>query len=390
MSFQKLRLLTSGESHGPAVTAIVDGLPSGLSVSRKELQHQMARRQWGYGRGGRMKIETDEVEITGGIRFGKTIGSPVAIVVRNRDFQNWQTEMAVWDDSGDSKRRVRRPRPGHADLAGGQKYVEHDLRNILERASARETVARVATGAICRQLLETVGIQIASHVLSLGHIESSLKNPAWEQIVPIQDSEKLRCVDSAAEEKMVAEIEEAKKRKETLGGVFEVVARGLFPGLGSHIHWDKKLDGRIAQAFLSIPAVKGMAVGNAFQLAGVWGSEAHDEIFYEKEKGFYRKTNRAGGTEGGITTGQELRIQAAMKPLSTLMKPLQSVDVVSKEAESAVVERSDVTSVPAAGVVGEAMLALVLTDAILDKFSSDSLPELLAAVAFYKKQLEEY
>lgn len=390
MSFQKLRLLTSGESHGPAVTAIVDGLPSGLSVSRKELQHQMARRQWGYGRGGRMKIETDEVEITGGIRFGKTIGSPVAIVVRNRDFQNWQTEMAVWDDSGDSKRRVRRPRPGHADLAGGQKYGEHDLRNILERASARETVARVATGAICRQLLETVGIQIASHVLSLGHIESSLKNPAWEQIVPIQDSEKLRCVDSAAEEKMVAEIEEAKKRKETLGGVFEVVARGLFPGLGSHIHWDKKLDGRIAQAFLSIPAVKGMAVGNAFQLAGVWGSEAHDEIFYEKEKGFYRKTNRAGGTEGGITTGQELRIQAAMKPLSTLMKPLQSVDVVSKEAESAVVERSDVTSVPAAGVVGEAMLALVLTDAILDKFSSDSLPELLAAVAFYKKQLEEY
>jgi chorismate synthase len=298
--------------------------------------------------------------------------------------------MAVWDKPADPKKAVHRPRPGHTDLAGGQKYGEHDLRNILERASARETVGRVAAGSICRQLLEAVGIQIASHVLSVGHVESSLKAPTWDQIQGIQDSEKLRCADSATEDKMIAVIEEAKKRKETLGGIFEVVARGVLPGLGSHIQWDKKLDGRLAQAFLAVPAVKGVAIGDAFQMARVWGSEAHDEIFYAKDTGFYRKSNRSGGTEGGITTGQELRIQAAMKPLSTLMKPLQSVDVKTKEAVEAVVERSDVTSVPAAAVVGEAMLAMVLTDAILEKFSSDSIAELLAAIDFYKNQLERY
>ena len=390
MSFTKIRFLTSGESHGPAVTAILEGLPAGLAVSREKLQHQMSRRQRGYGRGGRMKIETDEVEITGGIRFGKTIGSPITIVVRNRDFQNWQESMAVWDIPPEPKKAVHRPRPGHTDLPGGQKFGEHDLRNILERASARETVARVAAGSLCRQLLEIAGIQIASHVVSVGRVGTPLKSPTWDEIQRIQDSEKLRCADSATEEKMILEIEEAKKRKETLGGVFEVLGRGVPPGLGSHVQWDKKLDGRLAQAFLSIPAVKGVSIGDAFQMASVWGSEAHDEIFYQREQGFYRKTNRSGGTEGGITTGQELRILAAMKPLSTLMKPLQSVDVNTKGAVEAVVERSDVTSVPAAAVVGEAMLAMVLADALLEKFSSDSVSELIAAISFYNKQLDKY
>lgn len=390
MSLLKLRFLTSGESHGPAVTAILEGIPSGVSVSQKELQYQMKRRQQGFGRGGRMKIESDEVQITGGLRFGKTIGSPITLVIPNRDFQNWQSPMNVWEGPMESKREVHRPRPGHADLPGGLKHGEHDLRNILERASARETVARVAAGSICRQLLEIFSIQIASHVLSVGMVESANQNVSWEKILLVQDSEKLRCTDSQAEIKMIAEIDEAKKRKETLGGTFEVVARGILPGLGSHVQWDQKLDGRIAQAFLSIPAVKGMSIGSAFLMAREWGSAAHDEIYFDKAKGFYRKTNRSGGTEGGITTGQELRIQAAMKPLSTLMKPLQSVNVLSKAAEEAVVERSDVTSVPAAGVVGEAMLALVLTDALLQKFSSDSLTELTAAVEFYKKQLADY
>jgi chorismate synthase len=390
MSFRKLRLLTSGESHGPAVSAILEGIPSGLAISREKLQHQMKRRQLGFGRGARMKIESDEVQITGGVRFGRTIGSPIALVVANRDFQNWQSAMNVWEEAVESRRDVTRPRPGHADLAGGLKYDEHDLRNILERASARETVGRVAAGAICLQLLSVFGIEIVSHVLRLGRIESSKVNTTWEEIHGIQDSESLRCVDAKAEERMITEIEEAKKKKETLGGVFEVVAKGVPPGLGSHIQWDQKLDGRIAQAFLSIPAVKGMSIGNAFLMAQEWGSVAHDEIYYEKGRGFYRSTNRSGGTEGGMTTGQEIRIQAAMKPLSTLMKPLQSLNVISKVAEEAVVERSDVTSVPAAGVVGEAMLALVLADALLEKFSSDSMSELSAAFDFYKKQLQDY
>ena len=389
MSFRKIRLLTSGESHGPAVTAILEGLPGQLPISREKLQQQMRRRMMGYGRGGRMKIETDEVEITGGLRFGKTIGSPVGILVRNRDFANWEDVMSPWGPE-DSRREVHRPRPGHADLAGGLKFGEHDLRNILERASARETVARTAAGALCKQLLEHAGIEIASHVLSVGRAAVPSRRFDWSEIVAVQDSEKLRCADAAAEEQMIAEIDEAKKRKETLGGVFEVVARGVLPGLGSHVQWDQKIDGRIAQAILSIPAIKGIQAGDAFEIAKSCGSEAHDEIFFDQNRGFVRKTNRAAGLEGGITNGEEIRIRAAMKPLSTLMKPLQSVDVVSKNAQEAVVERSDVCSVPAAGVVGEAMLALVLTDALLEKFSCDSLPELLAAIDFYRKSIASY
>ncbi|HSE41731.1 MAG TPA: chorismate synthase [Acidobacteriota bacterium] len=389
MSLRILRLITAGESHGPAQSGILEGLPSGLELSLEEIQHQLKRRQLGFGRGGRMKIETDEVEFTAGIRFGKTLGSPLHFIVRNRDFQNWKEQMAVWGEPPENPKNVFAPRPGHADLAGGQKYDQHDLRNILERASARETVIRTAAGAICKQMIAAcAGIEIVSHVVSIGNVATT-DNAEWEGVAAIQNSDVLRCIDSAAEKKMVELIEEAKRRKETLGGTFEVVARNVPPGLGSHVQWDRKLDGRIGQAFLSIPAVKGISLGDAFQIASVWGSEAHDEIFYGDE-GFYRKTNRAGGIEGGITNGQEIRILAALKPLSTLMKPLQSVDVRTKEVKEAVVERSDVCSVPAAGVIGEAMLALVLADAILEKFSSDTMADLISSIEAYKKRLLEY
>lgn len=361
-----------------------------MPVSREQLQHQMKRRQLGYGRGGRMKIENDEVEITGGIRFGKTIGSPIGLLIRNRDFQNWQQAMSVWEEPGEGKKSVRRPRPGHADLPGGLKYGEHDLRNILERASARESAARTAAGSLCRQFVEKAGIAIASHVLSTGGIRSQLETPTWEQILSVQDSERLRCCDPSSEEKMIEAVDQAKTNRETLGGVIEIIAKGVPPGLGSHIQWDHKLDGRIAQAMLSIPAVKGVIIGDAFRIAETPGSSAHDEIFYDDAGGFSRKTNRAGGTEGGITNGEEIRVRVAMKPLSTLMKPLQSVDVLTKEAQEAVVERSDVCAVPAAGVVGEAMLAMVLADALLEKFSSDTLSEFLAALNHYLQQLHNY
>ena len=388
MSLQKLRLLTAGESHGPAQSGILEGIPAHLQLSVDEIQRQMKRRQVGFGRGGRMKIETDEVEITAGVRFGKTLGSPIQVTVQNRDFQNWRDAMSVWGETPANPKSAFAPRPGHADLPGGQKYDEHDFRNILERASARETVVRTALGAICKQLLATAGIEIASHVISIASV-SSKADATWDEIQQVQSSEVLRCVDATAEKQMVEQIEEAKRKKETLGGVFEVVAHNILPGLGSHVQWDRKLDGRIAQAMLSVPAVKGISIGDAFHIAQAWGSEAHDEIYYN-ESGFYRKTNRSGGTEGGITTGQDLRIRAAMKPLSTLMKPLQSVDVRTKEIKEAIVERSDVCSVPAAGVVGEAMLAIVLADALLEKFPADTISDLLASIEAYKKRLAEY
>lgn len=386
---RKLRFLTSGESHGPALSAILEGLPAHLPISREKLQHQMSRRQLGYGRGARMKIETDEVEITGGIRFGKTIGSPIGLLIKNHDFRNWQEAMSVWDP-GEARKSVHRPRPGHADLPGGLKYGEHDLRNILERASARETAARNAVGALCRQLLDQAGIQIASHVVSIGSVRTSLQDPAWEQVLTAQDSDRLRCCDPPAEQKMIDEIDRAKAGKETLGGAVEILARGVPPGLGSHIQWDQKIDGRIAQAMLSVPAVKGVTIGDAFRIAETPGSAAHDEIIYDTDSGFHRKTNRAGGTEGGITNGEDLRIRIAMKPLSTLMKPLSSVDVLTKEPEEAVVERSDVCAVPAAGVVCEAMLAIVLADAMLEKFACDTLGQFLASFQHYQEQLRRY
>lgn len=390
MSLRKLRLLTAGESHGPGMLAILEGFPAHVPVSREKLQLQMRRRQLGYGRGGRMKIETDEVEVMGGIRGGKTLGSPIGLLVRNLDFQNWKDVMSVWEQPVESKKRVSRPRPGHADLAGGLKYNEHDLRNILERASARETVVRSAAGFICKQLLEQLGIQIGSHVVTIGSVHSTEKNPAWDSIRTVQQSERLRCVDSSSEDRMIAAVDEAKQKKETLGGIFQLVAVHVPPGLGSHVHWDRKLDGRIAQAMLSVPAVKAVSLGDAFSIAQKWGSEAHDEIFFDKAEGFYRKTNLAGGLEGGITNGEELRILVAMKPLSTLMKPLQSIDIDTKAQQEAVVERSDVCSVPAAGVVAEAMLALVLADAVLEQFSPDTLQDLIAALETFRSRIKHF
>ncbi len=384
MSLRKIRLVTSGESHGPALTAILEGLPAQLAISREKLQHQMRRRQLGYGRGGRMKIESDQVEITGGLRFGKTTGAPVGLTIRNLDFSNWKEIMDVWQEPQYKKRVVQRPRPGHADLAGGLKYGHHDLRDVLERASARETASRAAAGALCRQLLEQLGMEIASHVVRIGAVSLN-RNFTWEELLDIQDSERLRCVDPSVEQKMMEQIDAAQQAKETLGGEFEVAARNVLPGLGSHVQWDQKLDGRIAQAMLSIPAVKGIAIGEAFKQAAGKGSDAHDEIFYDNTRGFFRKTNRAGGLEGGITNGEEVRITCAMKPLSTLMKPLSSVDIVTKETQDAVVERSDVCAVPAAGVVAESMMCLVLADAILEKFSCDSMPELLDAFEKYRQ-----
>jgi chorismate synthase len=390
MSLRKLRLLTAGESHGPALTAILEGLPAQLPISREKLQHQMKRRQLGFGRGARMKIETDEVEIKSGIRSGKTLGTPIGILIRNRDFQNWEDVMNIWDTPSQSKKTVHRPRPGHADLAGGLKYGEKDLRNILERASARETAARTAAGSLCRQLLEQAGIEIASHVIRIGNVLVSDRNQTWENVLKVQDSDRLRCADAAIEQQMMEQVIAAQQNKETLGGEFEVIAKNVPPGLGSHVHWDQKLDGRIAQAILSVPAVKAAAIGDAITQASSVGSQAHDEIFYERGRGFFRKTNRSGGLEGGITNGEEIRVTGYMKPLSTLMKPLQSVDIHTKEREEAVVERSDVCAVPAAGVVGEAMIALVLADALLEKFSSDSLPEFLAALEFYRKSVADF
>lgn len=386
----RLRLLTAGESHGPAQSAILEGMPAHLPLSRERLQHQMRRRQLGYGRGGRMKIETDQVEITAGVRGSRTLGSPIGITIRNLDFQNWQEIMAVWEAPAEPKRTVTRPRPGHADLAGGMKYREQDLRNILERASARETVARTAAGMVCEQLLAALSIEVASHVISIGRVSVQNHNAEWSLIKAVQDSDRFRCVDPDTEARMVAEVDEAKSRKETLGGVVQVVARNVPPGLGSHVQWDRKLDARIAQAMLSIPSAKGVSLGDAFQIAQVWGSEAHDEIHFDAERGFFRNTNRAGGTEGGMTTGQELRILVAFKPLSTLMKPLDSVDLLTKQPEAAVVERSDVCAVPAGGVVAEAMLCLVLADALLEKFSSDTLPDLVESVGAYNQRLKEY
>lgn len=390
MSLRKLRFLTAGESHGPALNAILEGLPAHLTVSRQKLQHEMKRRQLGYGRGARMKIETDEVEITGGIRFGKTLGSPIGILIRNQDFANWGEVMDVWNLTDSPKRVVNRPRPGHADLAGGMKYQEQDLRNILERASARESVARTAAGTLCRFLLEHAGILIASHVTRIGSVALEMQNAEWDRIVSVQDSELLRCVDSNVEKLMIAEIDRAQQHKETLGGEFQVVARNVPAGLGSHIQWDHKLDGRIAEAILSVPAVKAISIGDAIAQASAPGSQAQDEIFFEQGRGFYRKTNRSGGLEGGITNGEEIRITAFMKPLSTLMKPLQSVDVISKKPEEAVVERSDTCAVPAAGVVAEAMLAMVLADVMLEKFCGDTMEEFLDGFQHYQANLKKY
>lgn len=388
-----LRFTTAGESHGRALIAIVEGLPAGLPVDQQQIDLELRRRQLGYGRGGRMKIEKDHVEILSGVRHGLTLGSPLALMIENKDWSNWTDVMAIdlRDVPPEKSRRLKRPRPGHADLAGGLKYDARDLRNILERASARETAARVACGALAKQLLSGFGIEVRSHVIQLGGIPSVPLELSWAQIAAIPDEAPLHCADEDAQEKMIELIDQKRAGGDTLGGVFEVAARGVLPGLGSHTSWNMKLDGRLAQAVMSIPAVKAVAIGAGAEASSLPGSEVHDEIAYNAEtKEFIRETNRAGGLEGGITNGEEIRVRGHLKPLSTLRRALRSVDIDTKEAEAAGFERTDTTAVPAAGVIGESMVALVLAEAMREKFGGDSLGEMKRNFEGYREQLRGY
>lgn len=371
-----LRFLTAGESHGPALTAILEGMVAGVPVSAKGIRAELARRRHGYGRGTRMKLEEDRLEILGGIRHGRTLGSPVAMVIHNTEWPKWDRIMAVEEEGAAlDEPPLTKPRPGHADLAGMLKYGFDEARPVLERASARETAARVAVGTVCKAFLEACGIRILSHVVQIGDVhagEDRLPTPEDAEAI---DSSALRCVDAAAEERMIALIDECRRQGDTLGGVVEVLAYGVPVGLGSHVHWDRKLDGRLAQALMSIHAIKAVEIGPGFAVAGARGSGAHDEIAYDAGRGYVRPTDRTGGTEGGITTGQVVRARAAMKPLSSLARSLPTVDVRTKEAAPAITQRSDVCAVPAAGVVAEAMVAFVLADAVLEKFGGDALDE---------------
>jgi chorismate synthase len=387
------RFTTAGESHGRALVAVVEGLPAGLPVDADFINGELARRQQGYGRGGRMKIERDRAEILSGVRHGLTLGSPVALTIENKDWANWSDVMAVGarEVEPEKARRVSRPRPGHADLAGGQKFGARDLRAILERASARETAARVACGALAKQLLANFGVEIRSHVVQLGGVPDAPLDIAWEEIAAIPDDAPLRCADSEAQARMVALVDTARREGDTLGGVFEVVARGVVSGLGSHTSWDAKLDGRLAQSLMSVPAVKAVSIGAGVEAAALPGSRVHDEISYnEDERQFRRLSNRAGGLEGGITNGEELRVRGFLKPISTLRRPLRSVDIDTKQEQSAAFERSDTTAVPAAGVIGEAMVALVLASAMREKFGGDSLAEMRRNFDGYREQLRAY
>jgi len=374
-----LRVLTAGESHGPGLTVIVEGLPAGIPVDREAVNSDLQRRQGGYGRGGRMKIEKDAVEILSGVRHGRTLGSPVSFVIRNRDHANWSDVMSPepQPDEARARRRLRYPRPGHADLAGALKHDTADLRNVLERASARETTSRVAAGALARALLRETGIEVRSHVLRIaGATLPAGTVVSWDTLDSVEDSP-VRCIDPAASEAMIAEIDRAKKDGDSVGGEIEVVVRGAPPGLGSYTHWDRRLDGRLAQALMSIHAVKAVGVGAGFEAGATRGSAFHDEIIWSEEPGLERPTNRAGGLEGGVTNGQLIRARAIVKPIPTLLIPLRSVDLATREPQKASVERSDTCVVPAAGVVAEAMVAWIVADALLEKTGGDSLGEVL-------------
>jgi chorismate synthase len=387
----RLRWSTAGESHGPKLSVWVEGVPAGLSLTKLMIDADLARRQQGYGRGGRMKIEQDEVEIHGGVRLGETLGSPIAMTIVNRDYAHaWEDRMSPAPGAASpSYVPVTRPRPGHADLAGGLKYDRKDLRDVLERASARETAARTAAGAVARQLLHALGISIFAHVRSIGTVHAKVDHLALEELRVKALASDLWCADEAATLAMREAIHAASHAGDTLGGVFEVVALGVPVGLGSYVHWDRRLDGRLAQALMSIHAIKGIEIGNGFENATRRGSEVHDPIVYAGD-GFSRSQNRAGGVEGGISTGEALVCRAAMKPISTVRKGLPSVDIVTKQAETSAYERSDICAVAAASVVGEAMVALVLAEAMLEKFGGDSMRELLRNVETYRDQLCHY
>jgi len=383
---------TAGESHGPQLTIIVSGMPAGVRLDRERINRDLARRQHGYGRGGRMKIEHDEAEIAGGIRGGETLGSPIAITIRNRDFENWRGAMDPWDvDSAESeKRRVHAPRPGHADLAGGMKYDRHDLRDILERASARETASRVAAGAIAKELLRAFEIEIRSGIVSVGPAGDPEYSPTWKELCAVDDDSPLRAVKREHEEAMIKAIDAAREAGETLGGTIVAAAHGVPLGLGSYVQWTDKLDGRIGQAILSIHAVKAVAIGDGVAGARRVGSEVHDPIYFDEQRRYHRTTNRAGGLEGGVTNGQDVVIRAFMKPISTLRRGLPSVDIETREEHRSAWERSDVTAVPACGVVCEAMLAIALADAMREKFGGDSLGEMRRNYDAYVEQLSRF
>jgi chorismate synthase len=381
-----LKLTTAGESHGPGLTCVVEGLPAGLQLDREALDRDLARRQLGHGRGGRMKIESDRVDVTAGVRHGHTLGGPIAIQVHNRDYANWEERMNPWPVEAETA-EVHLPRPGHADLVGTQKYGLADVRDILERASARETAARVAGGAVAKEFLRALGVEVYSHVLQI----TSVTAPRRDDLTPADfanvDESPVRCLDPEATRAMVAEINTLRKANESLGGVFEVRAFGLVPGLGSHVSWEERLDGRLAMAICSIQAIKAVSIGDGNEVAGLPGSLAHDEIFYSEERGYYRETNRAGGVEGGMTNGDPLVVRGSMKPLPTLTKPLRSVDIATHEPAQALRERTDSCTVPAAGVVAEAMVAFVLAQAYRQKFGGDHIDDVKLALAAYKERI---
>lgn len=383
-----LRFITAGESHGPGLVAVIEGLPAGIPFLQPDLKAELSRRTLGFGRGPRMKIERDEIEIMGGVRHGTTLGSPIAVVIHNTEFpEKWAEEMSP--HPGSSKREMTTPRPGHADLVGMQKYDTHDARNILERASARETAARTVVGYACKSMLSELGVDVFSHVVEIGGVTAPgepLPKPSDLEAI---DASPVRVFDRSAESAIIEVIEAAKEDRDTLGGVVEVLTYGLVPGIGSHVHWDRKLDARVAEALMSIQAIKGVEIGDGFETARRRGSAAHDEIFHD-EAGFARATNRAGGTEGGMSVGDVLRVRAAMKPISTVGKGLQTVDVGTKKAESAFYERSDVVAVPAAGVVAEQMVAIVVVGEIQRKFGGDTIGDVKAAWDVYRARIDAF
>ena len=376
----QLRFLSAGESHGPVLTAILEGVPAGLRLDLEKINRDLARRQQGYGRGGRMKIETDKAEIVSGVRFGETLGGPITIQVRNADFANWTDRMAAFGAPAGEK--VTAARPGHADLTGVRKYDRDDIRDILERSSARETTMRVAAGGVAKQFLAALGVEISSRVLNIGGVAADAEKRSGNE------ASELNCRDAEAEERMKEKIRGAKEAGDTLGGVFEVVATGAPVGLGSHIQWDRRLDAQLAGAMMSIQAIKGVEIGEGFGYATLPGSLAHDEMFYDEAGRVVRKTNHAGGLEGGMTNGEPIVVRAVMKPIPTLMQPLHSVDIATKEAVLASKERSDVCAVSAASVVGEAMTALALAAAVTEKFGGDSMRDLLDAVRAYRERIQ--
>lgn len=397
-----LRYLTAGESHGPCLTMIIDGVPAGFPIQIEKINHDLWRRQQGYGRGGRMLIEKDEAQVRSGIRWGETIGAPVALGIENRDWKNWTKKMSALPEDRDDKIAVTKPRPGHADLNGALKYDRSDIRDILERASARETVARTAVGSFAKQLLAPFDIRVMGYIRSIGNVAADLSRLSFHEIYARSDESPVRTADADAEEKMIALIEECKREGNTLGGIFEIVVLGLPPGLGSHTQWDRKLDGRLARALMSIQAMKGVEIGLGFEMARRRGSQVHDEIFFDPSKdvsegtprvvptGFYRGSNNSGGTEGGMSNGAPLVARVAMKPISTLMSPLQSVDLRSKQPADASVERSDVCAAPAAAVVGESVVAFEIARAFLEKFGGDSLREVRRNYENYLEQIKSY